>query len=88
MSNKIPQKESPKLSRRETQILKLLLAEYTPTEISKALEIHLNTVCGTRRSVMNKWKVNSMVGLVKEGIKRGYLELEDDPIIGPIIGND
>ncbi len=66
------------LSRREKQILKLLLAEYTPTEISQTLNIHLNTVCSTRRSIMLKWGVGSMVGMVKESIKRGYLELEDD----------
>ena len=66
------------LSPREKQILKLLLAEYTPTEISHALKIHLNTVCSTRRSIMLKWGVNSMVGIIKESIKHGYLELEED----------
>ncbi len=66
------------LSKRETQILKLILAEYTPTEIGKVLNIHLNTVCSTRRSIMNKWQINSMVSLVRESIKQGYLELEDD----------
>ncbi len=66
------------LSPREKQILKLLLAEYRPSEISKVLEIHPNTVSSIKRSIMLKWGVSSIIGIVKEGIKRGYLELEDD----------
>lgn len=78
MSNKIPQKALPKLSKREVQILKLILAEYKQTEICKVLNIHANTVSSAKRSVMNKWNIDSIISLVKEAIKRGYLELEDD----------
>ncbi len=74
----IPKAVRPGLSPRETQILKLLLAEYTPKEISEVLSIHLNTVCSTRKSIMNKWEINSMVSLTIEAIKRGYLELDDE----------
>jgi DNA-binding CsgD family transcriptional regulator len=69
---------SKRLSKREKQVLKMLLAEYSVTEISKVLDLHLNTVSGTKTRIMKKWKVTTMVGLVKEGIKQGYLELEDE----------
>lgn len=83
MTKKIPQKTLAKLSKRETQILKLLLAEYTQTEICKVLNIHANTVSSAKRQIMKKWQVNSIIGIVKEAIKQGYLELEEDePIIG------
>ena len=78
---RIPKKVLPKLARRETQILKLILAEYSQIEICRILNIHPNTVSSTKRSVMNKWDVRSTIGLVKEAIKRGYLELEEDEIL-------
>lgn len=66
------------LSKRETQVLKMLLAEYRPVEISKALNLHPNTITGYKRNIMKKWGVNSIIGLVKEGIKRGILELDEE----------
>lgn len=71
------------LSKRETQVLKMLLAEYRPIEISRALDLHPNTVTGYKKSIMRKWGVSSMVGLVKEGIKRGILELDEEEEITP-----
>ncbi|MBD81288.1 MAG: hypothetical protein CL840_20390 [Crocinitomicaceae bacterium] len=67
-----------RLSRREKQIVKMLLAEYTQLEIAKTLGIHPNTVSDTKRRIMEKWHVKTMVGIVKEGIRKGYLEMEDD----------
>ncbi len=78
---KLSRRVHPELSRRETQILKLLLAEYKQSEICKVLNIHANTVSSIKRNIMNKWRVTSIISLVKEAIKRGYLELDDDPII-------
>ena len=66
------------LSKREKQVLKMLLAEYSQKEICDVFNLHANTVCGVRRNIMKKWGVSSMIGLVKEAIKQGYLELEDD----------
>ena len=71
------------LSKRETQVLKMLLAEYRPIEISRALDLHPNTVTGYKKSIMKKWGVNSIIGLVKEGIKRGILELDEEEEITP-----
>ena len=67
----------PDLSPRERQILKMLLAEYSQIEISSALELSYSRVNDVKTNIMNKWKVTTMVGLVKESIRQGYLEVED-----------
>lgn len=64
------------LSLRERQVLKLMLAEYTQKEICAALNIHSSTVSTMKQKIMEKWDVTTMVGMVKEAIKRGYLEIE------------
>lgn len=66
------------LSPREKQILKMLLAEYSQQEICKSLNLHSNTVSSYKCNIMEKWEVETMIGLFKEAVKRGYLELEDD----------
>jgi len=67
-----------KLSKREKQVLKMLLAEYSQKEISDTLNLSYSRVHSIKSIIMEKWEVDTMVGLVKEGIKRGYLELEPD----------
>jgi DNA-binding CsgD family transcriptional regulator len=67
----------PDLSPRERQILKMLLAEYSQNEISNALELSYSRVNDVKTNIMNKWNVTTMVGLVKESIKQGYLDVED-----------
>lgn len=71
------------LSKRETQVLKMLLAEYSVSEIANTLNLHINTVCGTRQRIFEKWEVESMIGLTKEAIKRGILELDEDTFEQP-----
>jgi DNA-binding CsgD family transcriptional regulator len=66
------------LSKREEQILKLILAEYSQNEICKLLDLSYSRVSDVKSIVMEKWGVKTMIGLVKESIKRGYLELEED----------
>ena len=66
------------LSKRETQILKLLLAEYKMPDIARLLDLSPSRVHDVKRIIFEKWEVETMVGLTKEGIKRGFLELEND----------
>lgn len=66
------------LSKRETQVLKMLLAEYRQKEIADTLGISFNRVHDIKRIIFEKWEVESMVGLTREAIRRGILELEDD----------
>jgi DNA-binding NarL/FixJ family response regulator len=67
-----------RLTTRERQILKMYLAEYRLKEISSTLNLSMSTVSTFKRKVMDKWDVETEVGLIKESIKRGYLEIEED----------
>jgi DNA-binding CsgD family transcriptional regulator len=66
------------LSPREEQILKMLLAEYSQAEIGRTLNLSHSRVHDVKNIIQKKWAVDSMVGLIKEAIKRGYIELEED----------
>jgi DNA-binding NarL/FixJ family response regulator len=69
-----------RLTPRERQILKMYLAEYRLKEISSTLNLSLSTVSIFKRKVMDKWNVEIDIGLIKESIKRGYLEIEEDTL--------
>lgn len=71
----------PTLSTREKQILKMLLAEYTQKEISETLELSYSRVNDVKTKIMEKWCVTTMVGLVKESIRQGYIDMEDDELV-------
>ena len=71
------------LSQREKQILKMLLAEYSQNEISTVLNLSYSRVNDVKSNIMNKWRVTTMVGLVKESIRQGYLEIEDWDLSNP-----
>jgi len=73
-----------KLTKREKQVLKMLLAEYSQKEISRLLNLSYSRVNDIKSVIMKKWEVETMIGLVKEGVKQGYLELEDDTFDVPI----
>lgn len=66
------------LSKRENQVLKMILAEYSQKEICALLDLSYSRVNSIKGIVMEKWEVESTVGLVLESIRRGYLEIEDD----------
>ncbi|MFT6246718.1 MAG: DNA-binding NarL/FixJ family response regulator [Crocinitomicaceae bacterium] len=70
------------LSKREEQVLKLLLAEYSQVEICQLLELSYSRVSDIKRIVMQKWNVETMISLVIKSIKMGYLELEEDSLEG------
>lgn len=66
------------LSKREEQVLKLLLAEYSQNEICEVLELSYSRVNDVKMIIMKKWGVGTMIGLVLESIRQGYLEVEKD----------
>ena len=66
------------MSNREEQILKLLLAEYSQIEICNILKLSQGRVSDVKAMIMEKWEVDTIVGLVKKAIERGYLDIEDD----------
>jgi DNA-binding CsgD family transcriptional regulator len=63
------------LSNREEQILKLLLAEYSQIEICNILKLSQGRVSDVKAMIMEKWEVDTIVGLVKKAIERGSLNI-------------
>ena len=70
MAEELPKVE---LSQRELEVLKLIVAENSGTEIAEKLFISPSTVETHRKHLFQKIGVNSTVGLVKFAIKFGIL---------------
>lgn len=64
----------PKLSRREREVLELILKEMTTQEIADALFISVNTVETHRASLFTKTGARNIAGLVKITIEKGLLD--------------
>ena len=62
------------LTRRETEILKLIAEEYTSQEISEKLNLSNRTVETYRLGLMQKLQVKNMVGMVKKAITLGLIQ--------------
>lgn len=67
------------LTAREHEVLKLIANEHTNPEISEMLFISLHTVETHRRNLIKKLKVHNGVGLLKQGLKLGLLNVDDTP---------
>ena len=63
----------PDITKRELQILKLIVEEYTTREISEQLFISFRTVENHRYSLLQKLDVKSTVGLVKIALNLGLV---------------
>ncbi len=61
------------LTRRESEILKLIAEEHTNQQIADRLFISLRTVETHRLNLTQKLSVKSAAGLVKEAMKRGLI---------------
>ena len=57
------------LSKREHQVLKLILAEYSLLEVSKALNLSLSRVYSIKSIIMEKWDIEprNLMSLLLEG---------------------
>jgi DNA-binding NarL/FixJ family response regulator len=64
----------PKLSRREKEILELILAEHTTSEIAQKLFISFGTVETHRRNMLNKLGLRNTAGLVRTAIEFDLLK--------------
>lgn len=60
---------APKISRREKDVLELIMKEHTTQEIADTLFISLKTVESHRRSLLTKLGVRNTAGLVREAIE-------------------
>lgn len=63
------QNPPPIISRREKEVLSLIVQEYTTTEIADALNISLKTVESHRRSLLTKLNVRNTAGLVRVAVE-------------------
>jgi DNA-binding NarL/FixJ family response regulator len=71
---KKPQSPFPQLSRREKQVLQLIVDEFTTAEIAEKLHISFGTVETHRRNILIKLGARNTAGLVRTAIEYGLLE--------------
>ncbi len=64
----------PVLTRREKEVLKLIMEEHTSQEIAEKLFISPKTVETHRLNLLQKLGVRNTAGLVKEAVNQGLLE--------------
>ena len=74
----LKQESKPKLSARETEVLKLVAKEYNNEQIAEKLFISERTVEAHRRNIFIKTKTKTIVGLMKYAISRGLIEMEEE----------
>lgn len=66
--------ELPKLSRREKEVLSLILEERTTYEIATILNVTVSTIESHRASLFSKTGVKNVVGLIKYSIENNLTE--------------
>lgn len=66
--------KTPSLTKREKEILKLIVEEYTNQEIADKLFLSLRTVENHRFSLLQKLDVKNSIGLVRVAIQLGLVE--------------
>jgi len=70
-TNGVLKGDKPKstITKRELEILQLVVKEFTTKEISEQLTISINTIDTHRKNIMRKLEVKNTIGLVKYAIK-------------------
>ena len=66
---------APIISRREREVLALIVREYTTTEIAEELHISLKTVESHRRSLLTKLNVRNSAGLVRVACEHDLIKV-------------
>ncbi len=67
------QEETSPLTNREKEVLQLICQEYSSQEIADKLFIGRRTVDTHRQNILQKAKVKTIVGLIKFGMKNGFI---------------
>lgn len=62
-----------KLTKRETEILRLIADDFQSAEIAEKLNISIHTVSTHRKNIFKKTNASSIVQLVKMGLEKGWL---------------
>lgn len=72
-SNSESKKQLPKISRREKEVLELIMKEHTTQEIAKQLFISLKTVESHRSNLLTKLNARNTAGLVRIAMENNIL---------------
>mgnify|MGYP001029467326 CR=1 FL=1 len=72
-SNEVIEKDIPKLTERQLEILKLLVEGKKSTEIAHELNISAYTVDTHRKNIIKKMKAKNVVDLVQQAINYGFI---------------
>lgn len=75
----LPRRMEKGLSKRELQVLELLLKGYMQKEIADILCISLKRVHSVKRLIKDKWQVESDIDLAIKAIHSGHLRIELPP---------
>lgn len=77
--NKVPFQISneEKLSKRETEVLRLIAEGLTSKQIAERLHLGITTVNSHRMNIMKKLNIHEIVGLVKYAIQKSLIDLGD-----------
>ncbi len=67
-------KDKPILTRRESDVLQLIVEEYTNKEIADKLFLSLRTVEKHRFTLLNKFGAKNTAGLVKHALELGFIK--------------
>jgi len=62
------------ITRREKEILQLIVAEFTNKEIADKLFLSLRTIENHRNHLLQKFKVKNTAGLVKIALQEGLID--------------
>ncbi len=73
-SSKEKEKSIPKISRREKEVLRLIIQEHTTQEIADLMFISLKTVESHRSSLLNKLDARNTAGLVRIALENKLLD--------------
>ena len=65
----------PRITRREKEVLRLIIEEKTSPEIAEILHVSLNTVETHRMHLFQKLGVRNVAGLVREALEKGIVGL-------------
>ncbi len=74
LQEKHREKDKADLTRRETEVLKLIAREYTSHQIARELYISFHTVESHRKNIHSKLGVKNLAGLVKYALENGLLD--------------
>lgn len=69
----VKQSRGPMLTKKESEVLKLIAQEFTNQEIAEQLGCGIRTVDTHKRNLIRKLEVKNVVGLVKYALKMGVV---------------